>query len=113
MEAKTAISVFSQGVNETLNRAWERYKSMLRKCPSHGFDEITQIHIFHNGLQPQPKLLLDATAGGSLMAKTPFESIQIIEKMGRNDHQVQNDQGNVKVKTGALEISSSREALVA
>src|ERR1043165_9623365 len=113
MEAKTAISVFSQGVNEPLNRAWERYKSMLKKCPSHGFDELTQIHIFRNGLQPQHKLLLDATAGGSLMAKTPYEAIQIIEKMGRNDHQVQNDQGNAQMKTGTLEIGSSHEALVA
>src|ERR1051325_601069 len=113
MEAKTAISVFSQGVNEPLNRAWERYKSMLRKCPSHGFDELTQIHIFRNGLQPQHKLLLDATAGGSLMAKTPYEAIQIIEKMGRNDHQVQQDQGNVQLKMGALEIGSSHEARVA
>src|ERR1051325_2480025 len=113
MEAKTAISVFSQGVNEALNRAWERYKSMLRKCPSHGFDEITQIHIFRNGLQPQHKLLLDATAGGSLMAKTPYEATQIIEKMGRNDHQTQHDQGSVQVKTGVLEIGSSHEALVA
>lgn len=113
MEAKTVISVFSQGVNEPFNRAWERYKSMLRKCPSHGFDELTQIHIFPNGLQPQHKLLLDATAGGSLMEKTPYEAIQIIEKIGRNDHQVQNDQGNVQVKTRALEIGSSHEALVA
>src|ERR1044072_4553178 len=112
MEAKTAISVFSQGVNEPLNRAWERYKSMLRKCPSHGFDELTQIHIFRNGLQPQHKLLLDATAGGSLMAKTPYEAIQIIEKMGRNDHQTHHDQGGVQVKTGVLEIGSSHEALV-
>jgi hypothetical protein len=50
MEAKTSIVVFSQGANETLNEAWERYKSMLRKCPNHGFDELTQIHIFRNGL---------------------------------------------------------------
>src|ERR1051325_2163819 len=113
MEAKTAISVFSQGVNEPLNRAWERYKSMLRKCPSHGFDELTQIHIFRNGLQPQHKLLLDATARGSLMAKTPYEAIQIIEKMGRNDHQTQHDQGGAQVKMGVLEIGSSHEALVA
>src|ERR1051325_7340822 len=113
MEAKTVISVFSQGANEPLNRAWERYKSMLRKCPSHGFDELTQIHIFRNGLQPQHKLLLDATAGGSLMAKTPYEAIQIIEKMGRNDHQTQHDQGGAQVKTGVLEIGSSHEALVA
>src|ERR1043165_2044073 len=86
---------------------------MLRKCPSHGFDELTQIHIFRNGLQPQHKLLLDATAGGSLMAKTPYEAIQIIEKMGRNDHQTQHDQGGAQVKTGVLEIGSSHEALVA
>src|ERR1051325_4392517 len=86
---------------------------MLRKCPSHGFDELTQIHIFRNGLQPQHKLLLDARAGDSLRAKTPYEAIKIIENMGRNEHQVQNDQGNVQVKTGALEIGSSHEALVA
>ena len=54
---------------------------MLRRCPNHGFDDQTQVHIFHNGLQQQPKLLLDATAGGSLMSKTPTEAIQIIESM--------------------------------
>lgn len=54
---------------------------MLRKCLSHGFDEITQIHIFRNGFQPQPKFLLDATVGGSLKAKTAEEAIEIIEKM--------------------------------
>ncbi|XP_058764403.1 uncharacterized protein LOC131637848 [Vicia villosa] len=62
MEAKTSIAVFSQGPNEALNEAWERFKSMVQKCKGHGFDELTQIHIFSNGLQPQPKTLLDATA---------------------------------------------------
>ena len=70
MEAKTAISMFYQGANESLNEAWERFKSMIRKCPSHGFDDHTQLHIFRNGLIPASKLLLDATAGGSLMAKS-------------------------------------------
>ncbi|XP_058766159.1 uncharacterized protein LOC131639705 [Vicia villosa] len=35
MEAKTAIAVFNQGSNESLNEAWERFKSMLRKCKGH------------------------------------------------------------------------------
>ena len=70
MEAKTTLGVFSQGSNETLCEAWERFNSLLRKCPKHGFDELTHIHIFRNGLQQQSKLLLDATAGGSLMAKS-------------------------------------------
>lgn len=41
MKGKTSIVVFSQGSSEYLNEAWERYKSMLRKCPNHGFDEVT------------------------------------------------------------------------
>ncbi|MCI90462.1 hypothetical protein A2U01_0111754, partial [Trifolium medium] len=41
---------------------------MLRKCPNHGFDELIQIHIFRNGLLPESELLLDATAGGSLLS---------------------------------------------
>ena len=80
MEAKTSIAVFAQGTTETLNEAWERYKSMLRKCPNHGFDELTQIHIFRNGLLQQTKLLLDATAGGSLLSLSPADATAIIEK---------------------------------
>lgn len=38
-----------------------RYKSMLRRCLNHNFDDLTQVHIFKKGLQQQPKLLLDAT----------------------------------------------------
>ncbi|XP_058722371.1 uncharacterized protein LOC131594295 [Vicia villosa] len=80
---------------------------MLRKCPSHGFDELTQIPIFRNGLQPQPKLFLDATGGGSLMAKTTEEEIMIIEKMARNDHQVQHNRGVVQKKPGLIELGTN------
>lgn len=54
------------------------HKSMLRKCPNYGFDDLTQIHIFHNGFQSQQKLLLDETTGGSLMAKTEEDAITIL-----------------------------------
>ncbi|XP_058746016.1 uncharacterized protein LOC131618877 [Vicia villosa] len=70
-DAKTTIAVFSQGSNESLNEAWERYKAMLRKCKGHGFAEVDQIRMFHNGLTPTNKTLLDATAGGSLIDKKP------------------------------------------
>jgi hypothetical protein len=80
MEAKTSIAVFSQGANETFCEAWERYKSMLMKCPSHGFDELTQIHIFRNRLLQQTKLLLDATAGGSLLSLSAADATQLLKK---------------------------------
>jgi len=41
---------------------------MLRRCPNHGFEEIAQLNIFHNGLRPDTKMILDAAAGGMMMA---------------------------------------------
>lgn len=41
MKAKTTLFVFSQGSNETLCEAWEHFKSLLRKCLKHGFDDMT------------------------------------------------------------------------
>ncbi|XP_058784897.1 uncharacterized protein LOC131659769 [Vicia villosa] len=55
MEAKTAIAVFTQGGNESLNEAWERFKSMLRKCKGHGAEDATMIidRMALNDLQTQ------------------------------------------------------------
>ncbi|XP_058761738.1 uncharacterized protein LOC131635147 [Vicia villosa] len=107
MEAKTAIAVFNQGSNESLNDAWERFKSMLRKCKGHGFDDLTQIHIFRNGLQPVHKTLLDATAGGSLMSKSVEEAITIIDRMALNDRQNQHDRIPSQRKSGVLELNTN------
>ena len=93
MDAKTSISVFSQGGSESLNDAWERFKSMQRKCKGHGFDDLTQFHIFRNGLQSTHKTLLDATACESLMSKSVEEVVTIIDKMALNDHQGQHNRG--------------------
>ncbi|KAK2357770.1 hypothetical protein QL285_095012 [Trifolium repens] len=107
MEAKIAIAVFSQGSNETLCEAWERYKSMLRRCPIHGFDDLTQIHIFRNGLLHQLKLFLDVAAGGSLMSKSAEDLITIIEKMALSDHQGQYNRSPSQSKAGIFELGTS------
>jgi hypothetical protein len=107
MEAKTSIAVFSQGSNETLCEAWERYKSMLRKCPNHGFDELTQIHIFRNGLLQQSKLLLDATASGSLLSLSAADATTIIEKMALSDHHGEYNRNLSQRKPGVIELGTS------
>jgi len=40
--------------------AWERFKVLLRRCPNHGFEDIAQLNIFHNGQRPNTKMILDA-----------------------------------------------------
>ncbi|GAU46631.1 hypothetical protein TSUD_284790 [Trifolium subterraneum] len=104
MESKTSIAVFSQGSNETLCEAWDRYKAMLRKCPNHGFDELTQIHIFRNGLLQESKLLLDATAGGSLLSLSAADATAIIEKMALSDRQGERNKN--QRKQGILELDT-------
>lgn len=80
---------------------------MLRKCPSHGFDDITQLHIFCNRLQAHPKLFLDATTGGSLMSKSVEDAISIIEQMTLNDLQVHYNIGVSQRKAGILEFGTN------
>ncbi|XP_058733223.1 uncharacterized protein LOC131604824 [Vicia villosa] len=80
---------------------------MLRKCKGHGFDDLTQIHIFRNGLQPVHKTLLDATAGGSLMSKSTEDAIMIIDCMALNDLQTQHDRSPSQRKPGVLELNTN------
>ncbi|KOM48559.1 hypothetical protein LR48_Vigan07g226300 [Vigna angularis] len=50
-------------VDETLGQACDRFKGLLRKTPTHGFDEPTMLNLFLGGLKSQTKLMLDASAG--------------------------------------------------
>jgi len=52
ISAKLAITFFSQWSDEPLCETWERFKSLLLRCPNHSFDDATQLHIFYSGLRP-------------------------------------------------------------
>ncbi|XP_020215415.1 uncharacterized protein LOC109799279 [Cajanus cajan] len=68
IKAKLEITTFRQGADEPFFEAWERFKSLLRKCPNHGFEDIAQLNFFVNGIKPEVKMLLDAAAGGTMMS---------------------------------------------
>ena len=48
-------SSFHQFLDESLSEALERFRSLLRKTPTHGFSEPIQLNIFIDGLRPQSK----------------------------------------------------------
>ncbi|XP_020202308.1 uncharacterized protein LOC109788081 [Cajanus cajan] len=110
-QAKSEIVTFSQKQDELLSEAWERYKSLLRRCPSHGFDDLTQVNIFLGGLQPRVKILLDASAGGSMRFKTPEEAIELIDVMAANDYDLPAERES-RQKRGILELGY-QDALLA
>jgi len=84
---------------------------MLRRCPNHGFEEIAQLNIFHNGLKPETKMILDAAAGGTMMAVDVEQAKQIIDALASTDYQAQYDRQSVQ-KKGVFELNTT-EAILA
>ena len=81
-KGKAAISSFHQFPDESLSEALERFRSLLRKTPTHGFFKPIQLNISIDGLRPQSKQLLDASVGGKIKLKTPEEAIELIKIYG-------------------------------
>jgi hypothetical protein len=63
------------------------------------------IHIFVNSMKTKQRMLLDASAGGSIKSKTPSEVEQLIEVMCRNEYNKEEDKDNEEVLMGQLEAS--------
>ncbi|GKB38744.1 reverse transcriptase domain-containing protein [Tanacetum coccineum] len=73
------IRNFSQLVCENLTDAWLRLKSMLRKCHGHGLTKGAIIQIFYHGLDEPTQGILDVTAGGIFLYKSPNQDFQFLD----------------------------------
>jgi len=96
---------FSQGSDEPLCETWEGFKALLWRCPNHNFDDATQLHIFYSGLKLQTIMILDASAGGTMMSKSPEEAIVIIDSIATSDHQSHHDRAPTQRK-GIMELDT-------
>ncbi|GAU31161.1 hypothetical protein TSUD_315860 [Trifolium subterraneum] len=88
-----------------------KFKLCLKKCPKHGLDNHAQMqHYFTQGLRAQTRMLLDASAGGSLKNKDESEARELVEAMAQNEYRVQNDKG-AKKKADMLELDTQTALL--
>ncbi|XP_045831666.1 uncharacterized protein LOC123923068 [Trifolium pratense] len=110
LERRAEISNFEQGDNEMLYDAWERFKVCLKRCPNHGFDSHNQMQMFTQGLRPQTRMILDASAGGSLKNRDEGEVRELVESMSQNEYRAQNDRG-AKKKGDILELDTQAALL--
>nr|GFA16963.1 reverse transcriptase domain-containing protein [Tanacetum cinerariifolium] len=76
---RNEITNFLQKSNETFNKAWERFKDLLRQCSHHGFSELHQLDTFYNAPNPNDQDALDSSAGGNFLNKIPRECLSIIK----------------------------------
>ncbi|KAK8690745.1 hypothetical protein V6N13_074272 [Hibiscus sabdariffa] len=84
---RNQITYFRQEDDEAMHEAWEQYRDLFRRCLMHGLPEWTQVSIFYNSVNTPTRMMLDATANGTLLDKPPRESLEILDKLAQNDYQ--------------------------
>nr|GFB18382.1 hypothetical protein [Tanacetum cinerariifolium] len=62
------INNFQHEPDESLFRAWERFKELLMKCPQHYLTNIQKVILFYNGLDVPTRQILDSK--GAIPSKT-------------------------------------------
>nr|GFA77826.1 reverse transcriptase domain-containing protein [Tanacetum cinerariifolium] len=78
---KNKITNFRQRPDESLFKAWERYKLSIDRRPNHNMLPVTQIDTFYNGLTLRHRDTINAAAGGTFMKRRPKECYDLIENM--------------------------------
>ncbi|KAL4331786.1 hypothetical protein GQ457_07G008610 [Hibiscus cannabinus] len=78
---------FWQEDDEAMHESWERYRGLFRHFPMHGLPEWTPVSIFYNSVNTTTRMMIDASANGTLLDKPPRESLEILEKLAQNDYQ--------------------------
>jgi len=97
---------FAQREDESLCKAWEHIKDLLRLCPHHGLQQWMLVQAFYNGATQSVRSTIDAAAGGTFMNKTEDEAYNLIEEIALNNYQWSNQRSQPKRVGGKLELNS-------
>ncbi|CAN6723531.1 unnamed protein product [Malus baccata var. baccata] len=81
------ISGIQQNQGESFPSYYERFKSLVASCPQHQMKEEVLIQYFYEGLLPMERQMLDASAGGALVDKTPGAAKLLIANRAHNAQQ--------------------------
>nr|GEU34474.1 reverse transcriptase domain-containing protein [Tanacetum cinerariifolium] len=78
---RSEITNFRQYPDESLFKAWERYKLLIDRFPNHNMLPVTQIDTFYNGLTLRHRDTINAAAGGTFMKRHLEECYDLIKNM--------------------------------
>ncbi|CAN6579373.1 unnamed protein product [Malus baccata var. baccata] len=81
------ISGIQQSQGESFPSYYERFKSLVASCPQHQMKEELLLQYFYEGLLPLERQMLDASAGGALVDKTPRDAKTLIVNRALNAQQ--------------------------
>ncbi|CAN6700795.1 unnamed protein product [Malus baccata var. baccata] len=81
------ISGIQQEEGESFLTYYERFQSLVASCPQHQMKEELLLQYFYEGLLPIERQMLDASAGGALVDKTPTAAKTLISNRALNAQQ--------------------------
>ncbi|KAM1814431.1 hypothetical protein ACFX11_028099 [Malus domestica] len=81
------ISGIQQEEGESFPTYYERFKSLVASSPQHQMKEELLLQYFYEGLLPLERQMLDASAGGALVDKTPMAAKILIANRALNAQQ--------------------------
>ncbi|GJS23783.1 hypothetical protein Tco_0452415 [Tanacetum coccineum] len=73
------INNFQHEPDESLFRAWERFKELPMKCPQHYLTDMHEVILFYNGLDVPTRQILDSK--GAIPSKTVVDAKIAIQEM--------------------------------
>nr|GEY02766.1 hypothetical protein [Tanacetum cinerariifolium] len=113
---KNEIPNFRQRLDESLFKAWERYKLLINRCPNHNMLRVTQIDTFYNGLTLRHRDTINDAAGGTFMKRRPEECYDLIENMTSHhndwDTSVQRSESSSSITSSDPEIVALKAEMV-
>src|SRR3954468_23873444 len=84
IQLRSNIMNFKQLDNEHVAQAWERMKSLVKKCPTHGLTTWMFIQTFYAVLNFTSRNLSDSAAGGTFMSTTLSATTKLLDEMMLN-----------------------------
>src|SRR4051812_15381162 len=81
IQLRSKIMNFRQMDNEHVAQAWERMKTLVKNCPTHGLTTWMVIQTFYAGLNFTSQNLLDSAAGGTFMSTTLGAATKLLDEM--------------------------------
>jgi hypothetical protein len=104
---RSDIMKFRQFGNEHIAQAWERMKSLIKNCPTHGLATWMIIQTFYAGLKFSSRNLLDLATGGTFMSITLGIATKILDNMMVNYSEWHTERAPQGKKVNSVEETSS------
>jgi hypothetical protein len=104
---RSDIMRFKQFDNEHVAQAWERMKSLIKNCPTHGLTTWMIIQTVYAGLNFYSRNLLDSAAGGTFMSITLGAATKLLDNMMVNYSEWHTERAPQGKKVNSIEETSS------